>query len=126
MMKIEPEIILPYEDLPESNNELIKSLKIIQNTVKYYGFDNYSTCRRLILRRDSLKHSMELLEESIQRKQRNLEMFLNLNLLTEWIHAQIRMIEYNQTTLNILIRTLADCYTDYGNHIMNEHLNDED
>ena len=40
------------------------------------GFDNCSTCRRLILRRDSLKHSMELLEESIQRKQRNLEMFI--------------------------------------------------
>ena len=35
------------------------------------GFDNCPTCRRLILRRDSLKHSMELLEESIQRKQRN-------------------------------------------------------
>ena len=37
MMKIEPELILPYEDLPESNNELIKSLKIIQNTINYYG-----------------------------------------------------------------------------------------
>ena len=37
MMKIEPEIILPYEDLPEGNNEMIKSLKIIQNTIKYYG-----------------------------------------------------------------------------------------
>ena len=36
-MKIEPEIILLYKDLPESNNELIKSLKIIQNTIKYYG-----------------------------------------------------------------------------------------
>ena len=36
-MKIETEIVLPYEDLPESNNELIKSLKIIQNTIKYYG-----------------------------------------------------------------------------------------
>ena len=37
MMKIEPEIILPYEDLPEGNNEMIKSLKTIQNTIKYYG-----------------------------------------------------------------------------------------
>ena len=37
MMKIEPEIILPYEDLPEGNSEMIKSLKIIQNTIKYYG-----------------------------------------------------------------------------------------
>ena len=36
-IKIETEIILPYEDLPESNNELIKSLKIIQNSIKYYG-----------------------------------------------------------------------------------------
>ena len=90
------------------------------------GFDNCTTCRRLILRRDSLKHSMELLEENIRLKQRNLDMFLTQNMLTEWIHTQIRLIEYNQTTLNILIRTLADCYTDYGNHIMNEHLNDED
>ena len=69
---------------------------------------------------------MELLEENIRLKQRNLDMFLTQNMLTEWIHTQIRLIEYNQTTLNILIRTLADCYTDYGNHIMNEHLNDED
>ena len=73
------------------------------------GFDICPTCRRLVLRRDSLKHSMELLEKSIKRKQRNLDMFLNQNLLTEWIHTQIRLIEYNQTTLNILIQTLVDC-----------------
>ena len=89
------------------------------------GFDRCPTCRRLVLRRDSLKHSMELLEESIKRKQRNLDMFLNQNLLTKWIHNQIRLIEYNQTTLNILIQTLADCYTEYGNHLMNDH-EDED
>ena len=35
-MKIEPEIVLPCEDLPDSNNELIKSFKIIQDTIKYY------------------------------------------------------------------------------------------
>ena len=69
---------------------------------------------------------MELLEESIRRKQRNLEMFINQNLLTEWIHTQKRLIEYNQTTLNILIKTLTDCYTDYGNHLMKEHIDDED
>ena len=89
-------------------------------------FDSCSTCRRLVLGRDSLKHSMELLEESIRRKQRNLEMFINQKLLSEWIHTQIRLIEYNQTTLNILIQTLADCYTDHGNHLMKEHIDDED
>ena len=36
-MKIEPEIVLPYEDLPDSSNDLVKNLKIIQDTVKYYG-----------------------------------------------------------------------------------------
>ena len=87
-------------------------------------FGSCQTCRRLVLRRDSLKHSMELLEESIKRKQRNLEMFINQHLLTEWIHTQIRLIEYNQTTLNIIIQTLADCYTDYGNHLMNDHEDD--
>ena len=89
------------------------------------GFDSCQTCRRLVQRRDSLKHSMQLLEENIRLKQRNLEMFLNLNLLTEWIHTQIRLIEYNQTTLNILTRTLADCYTEYGNHLMNDHENED-
>ena len=39
-MKIEPEIVLPYEDLPYSSNDLEKSLKIIQDTVKYYGTIN--------------------------------------------------------------------------------------
>ena len=89
------------------------------------GFYSCPTCRRLVLRRDSLKHSMELLEESIKRKQRNLDMFLNQNLFTEWIHTQIRLIEYNQTTLNILIQTLVDCYNEYGNHLINDH-EDED
>ena len=36
-MKIEPEIVLPYEDLPYSSNDLVKSLKIIQDKVKYNG-----------------------------------------------------------------------------------------
>ena len=87
-------------------------------------FDSCQTCKRLLLRRDSLKNSMKLLEESIERKQRNLEVFINQNLLIERIHHQIRLIEYNQTTLNIIIQTLADCYTDYGNHLMNDHEDD--
>ena len=37
IMKIEPRLLLPYEDLPNSNNDLIKSLKIIEDTIKYYG-----------------------------------------------------------------------------------------
>ena len=59
MMKIEPEIILPYEDLPESNNEIIKSLKIIQNTVKYYG----SMIREIQINLDDLKQKMLNTEE---------------------------------------------------------------
>ena len=59
MMKIEPEIILPYEDLPEGNNEMIKSLKIIQNTIKYYG----SMIREIQISLEDLKKKMLDLEE---------------------------------------------------------------
>ena len=59
MMKIEPKLILPYEDLPESNNELIKSLKIIENTIKYYG----SMIREIqIIIEDLKKKNLELEE----------------------------------------------------------------
>ena len=66
-------------------------------------FDSCQTCKRLVLRRDSQKHNMHILEESLERKRRNLEMFINQHLLTEWIHHQIRLIEYNQTTMNLII-----------------------
>ena len=59
MMKIEPKIILPYEDLPDSNNEIIKSLKIIQNTVKYYG----SMIREIQISLEDLKQKVLDLEE---------------------------------------------------------------
>ena len=59
-MKIEPEIILPYEDLPDSNNELIKSLKIIQNTIKYYG----SMIREIQISLEDLKKKLLESEES--------------------------------------------------------------
>ena len=59
MMKIEPEIILPYEDLPEGNSEMIKSLKIIQNTIKYYG----SMIREIQISLEDLKKKVLDLEE---------------------------------------------------------------
>ena len=58
-MKIEPEIVLPYEELPDSNNELIKSLKIIQNTIKYYG----SMIREIQINLEDLKRKILELEE---------------------------------------------------------------
>ena len=58
-MKIEPKIVLPYEDLPESNNEIIKNLKIIQNTVKYYG----SLIREIKITLEELKRKISALDE---------------------------------------------------------------
>ena len=58
-MKIEPEIILPYEYLPDSSNELIRSLKIIQNTIKYYG----SMIREIQISLDDLKQKVLEAEE---------------------------------------------------------------
>ena len=58
-MKIEPEIILLYEDLPDSNNLIIKSLKILQNTVKYYG----SLIKEIEISLEDLKRKILDLEE---------------------------------------------------------------
>ena len=58
-MKIEPEIILPYEDLLDSNNEIIKILKIFQNTVKYYG----SMIKEIQISLEDLKRKILDLEE---------------------------------------------------------------
>ena len=58
-MKIEPEIILPYEDLLDSNNEIIKSLKTLQNTVKYYG----SVIKEIQISLEDLKRKILDLEE---------------------------------------------------------------
>ena len=58
-MKIEPEIILPYEDLPDSNNEIIKSLKILKNTAKYYG----SVIKEIQISLEDLKRKILDLEE---------------------------------------------------------------
>ena len=57
-MKIEPEIVLPYYDLLESNNELIKSLMIIQNTIKYYG----SLIREIQIALEDLKRKISELD----------------------------------------------------------------
>ena len=58
-MKIEPEIFLPYEDIPDSNNDLIKSLKILQNTIKYYG----SMIREIQISLEDLKRKILESEE---------------------------------------------------------------
>ena len=60
MMKIEPEIILLYEELSNSNNDLIKSLKIIQDTVKYYG----EMIRELQLIIEKLESKIDGVEET--------------------------------------------------------------
>ena len=46
--------------------------------------------------------------------------------MTELIHHQIELIQYDQNTINLLITNLADCYTLYGNHLMNDHDDEED
>ena len=78
-------------------------------------------CSHLLQRIDSLKHSMQVLGETLERKLLSLEIFITNNLLTELIHHQIRSIEYDETTLNLIINNLANCYTEYGDHLMNDH-----
>ena len=89
-------------------------------------FPDCPRCKQLLRRIDSLKNNMKTLEENIERKQLSLELFISSGLMTKLIHHQIRLIEYDQTTINLLTTNLADCYTLYGNHLMNDHEEDED
>ena len=68
---------------------------------------------------------MRTLEETLERKRLSLELFIRNGLMTELIHHQIRLIEYDQTTINLIINNLANCYTEYGDHLLNDH-DDED
>ena len=79
--------------------------------------DYCEKCKHLVQRIDSLKHSMRILEETLEEKWRSLEVFINN-------HHQIRLIEFDQTTMNLIINNLANCYTEYGHHLMNEHEDD--
>ena len=89
-------------------------------------FPNFPRCKQLLRRIDSLKTSMKTLEENIERKRLSLELFINKRLMTKLIHHQIRLIEYDQTTINLVTTNLADCYTLYGNNLMNDHDDNED
>ena len=68
---------------------------------------------------------MRTLEETLERKRLSLELFIRNGLMTELIHHQIRLIEYDQTTINLIINNLANCYTEYEDHLLNDH-DDED
>ena len=81
-------------------------------------FPDCIRCKHLLQRIDSLKHSIRTLEETLARKRLSLELFINNGLMRKLIHHQIRLIEYDQTTINLIIKNLADCYTEYGNHLM--------
>ena len=89
-------------------------------------FPDYHRCKQLLRRIDSLKNSMRTLEENIERKRLSLELFISNGLMIELIHHQIGFIEYDQTTINLLTTNLANCYTLYGNHLMNDHEENED
>ena len=89
-------------------------------------FPDCPRCKQLLRKIDSLKKSMRTLEENIERKRLSLKLFISNGLMTKLIHHQLRLIEYHQTTINLLTTNLADCYTLYGNHLMNDHEEDED
>ena len=81
-------------------------------------------CRHLVQRIDSLKHQIEILGETLERKRLSLEIFISNHLLMELIHHQIRLIEYDETTMNLIVNNLANYYTEYGDHLVNDHKDD--
>ena len=89
-------------------------------------FPNCLQCKHLLNHIDSMKQTLRMLEQSLETKQERLNIFILNGLMTEAIHHQIRLIEFDRLSINRLMTDLASKYTAYGDHLVYEHNDEED
>ena len=83
-------------------------------------------CKHLLTTIDSMKHALKGLEQSLEQKQQILNIFILNGIMTEVIHHRLRIIELERLTINRLMIYLASKYSAYGDHLINDHDDDED
>ena len=90
------------------------------------SFTECLQCKHLLTTIDSMKHTLKRLEQSLEQKQQRLNIFILNGIMTEVIHHQLRIIELEELTINRLMTDLASKYSVYGDHLINDHDDDED
>ena len=88
-------------------------------------YPNCLQCKHLLNTIDSMKYTLRILEQRLEKKQERLDIFILNDLMIELIRHQVRLIEFERVTINRLITDLASKYTTYGDHLVNDHDNED-
>ena len=89
-------------------------------------YPNCLQCKHLLNHIDSMKHTLRTLEQSLEVKQERLNSLMSYGIMTEEIYHQIRLVAFDRSIINRLMTYLASKYTAYGDHLVNDHEEDED
>ena len=66
-------------------------------------FPNCLHCKHLLNHIDFMKQTLRMLEQSLETKQERLNIFILNGLMTEAIHHQIRLIEFDRLSIHRLM-----------------------
>ena len=82
-------------------------------------------CRNYIETINLLKNTLQTFERNLENKQNRLNYLMFARVVTKVIRQRLDEIKQDRIRLDKMIRTLASIYTNYGDHLMNYH-DDED
>ena len=78
-------------------------------------------CRNYIETINLVKITLQTFERNLENKQNRLNYLMFVGVVTEVIRQRLDDIEQDRIRLDGMIRTLASIYTNYGDHLMNDH-----
>ena len=72
-----------------------------------------------------MKNNLQTFERNVENKQNRLNYLMFAGAVTKVIRQRLDEIEQDRIRLDGMIRTVASTYKNYGDHLMNDH-DDED
>ena len=82
-------------------------------------------CRNYIETINLVKNTLQTFEINLENKQNRLNYLMFTGVVTKVIRQRLDEIEQDRIRLDGMIRTLDSIYTNYEDHLMNDH-DDED
>ena len=78
-------------------------------------------CRNYIETINLVKNTLQTFERNLKNQQNRLNYLMFAGVVKEVICQRLDEIEQDRSRLDEMIRTLASIYTNYGDHLMNDH-----
>ena len=82
---------------------------------------NCLQCKHLLNTIDYMKYTLRILEQRLEKTQERLDIFILNGIMTEVIRHQVRLIKFERVTIDRLLTDLASKYTSCGDHLVNDH-----